>query len=94
MRSKGAILLPHEIRIVPGPEPKYSDAELLREIRLLPDPVVTAKEITGNVELENATVNRRLDRLVNDGYLEEKKVGAAAVVYWMTSKGRNKASEA
>jgi len=79
---------------VPGPEPKYTDAELLREIRLLPDPVITAKEITENVELENATVNRRLDRLVDQGYLEEKKVGAAAVVYWLTSKGRNEASQA
>jgi predicted ArsR family transcriptional regulator len=79
---------------VPGPEPKYTDAELLRQIRLLPDPVVTAKEITEKVELENATVNRRFDRLVDEGYIVEKKVGAAAVVYWLTSKGRDKASQA
>lgn len=79
---------------MPGPEPKVSQAELLQEIRLLPDPVVTAKEITERVDLENATVNRKLDDLVESGYLKEKKVGASAVVYWMTEQGREKASTA
>jgi DNA-binding MarR family transcriptional regulator len=78
---------------MPGPQPSITDEELLREIRLLPDPVVTAKEITSRVELENATVNRRLDRLVDNGYLNEKKVGAAAVVYWLTTDGAEKAAE-
>jgi len=79
---------------MPGPDPTVTDAELLRRIRLLPDPMVTAKELTEQVDLENATVNRRLDRLVEDGYLNEKKVGSAAVVYWLTDDGKQKANSA
>lgn len=93
IRNKESIPCLNNSGGMPGPDPSITDEELLREIKLLPDPVITAKEITERVDLENATVNRRLDRLVESGYLVEKKVGAAAVVYWMTPEGAEKAAE-
>lgn len=71
-----------------GPSPQVSDEEILRQVVLSPDPIVTAGEITDHVDMTQAAVNKRLQQLVNDGYLNSRKVGAAARVYWITEEGR------
>lgn len=71
-----------------------SDEEILREIALLPAPVATAGELADSLEMTNSGVNKRLDDLVDEGYIKQKTVGARAKVYWLTEKGKEKASEA
>ncbi|PSQ51617.1 winged helix-turn-helix domain-containing protein [Halobacteriales archaeon SW_8_65_20] len=76
----------------PGRKPTITDAEILRVVRLLPDPVVTANEISDEIDMTPQGVNSRLDDLVEDGYLRQKNVGSRAVVYWLTESGKEKAA--
>jgi len=71
-----------------GPPQRVSDEEILRQVALSPDPIVTAGEITNYVDMTQAAVNKRLQQLVDNGHLESRKVGAAARVYWITDDGR------
>jgi DNA-binding PadR family transcriptional regulator len=41
------------------------------------------------MDMTQRGAQERLKRLVEDGYLESKKVGASGLVFWLTSKGRN-----
>lgn len=78
----------------PGRKKTISDAEFLREMRLLPDPVVTAGEVSERVDMTRQGVNSRLDEMVDSGYVKRKEVGSRAVVYWLTDSGKEKATEA
>lgn len=71
-----------------GRKPTVDDAEILREVALAPDPIVTAPELAERLEMTRQGVNHRLDQLVEKGYLEEREVGSRAVVYWLTDEGR------
>jgi len=77
----------------PGRKPTISDEELLREIRLLPDPVITATELVDSVKMTRQGVNNRLTELVESGHLRSKQVGSRAVVYWLTETGRKVAAD-
>ncbi|MDS0295354.1 HTH domain-containing protein [Halogeometricum luteum] len=46
------------------------------------DPVMTAKEIADELEVSRDTVGRKLAQLAEKGEVEQKKVGARAVVWW------------
>jgi len=72
----------------PGRQPETSDNEILKAIALHPDPIVTASEIASRVDMTNAGVNQRMPDLVADGLVVRKEVGAHAVVYWLTDKGK------
>jgi len=78
----------------PGRNPTISDADLLREVRLLPDPVVTATEVSEAIDMTRQGAYNRLSELVDAGYLRSKQVGSRAVVYWLTEQGKNLAAEA
>ena len=71
-----------------------SDSEILQEIALAHGPVVTAPELADRVEMTGSAVNKRLDGLVEQGLVNEKQVGARAVVYWLTDEGKELAAEA
>jgi len=75
-----------------GAPPDVTDDELLAAIHTHVDPVVTASDVAERVGLTSQAVNKRLPRLVEEGYLRKKKVGASAVVYWTTQSGRERAS--
>jgi predicted transcriptional regulator len=77
----------------PGRKPTISDAKFLQEMRLIPEPVVTATEIADRIDMTPQGVNQRLDDLVDAGYVKQKKVGARAVVYWLTDAGLEKAAQ-
>ncbi len=71
-----------------GPTPRVSDEEILKHVALAPDPIVTAGEISELVDMTQQAVNKRLNQLVEEGYLNSRKVGSAAKVYWITEPGR------
>lgn len=72
----------------PGPDPRVSKTEILREMRLSPDPVVTATEVAERTGYSGSSVNNKLDELVDEGFVKSKQAGARAVVYWLTDEGR------
>lgn len=78
----------------PGRKRETTDDELLREILMHPEPVVTAKEIAERVNMTNAGVNKRLPQLVDDNLVVKKVVGANAAIYWLTEKGKRRVGEA
>jgi predicted ArsR family transcriptional regulator len=72
-----------------GRPPKHSPEEICRTIALHPEPVITAADVHEAMDMTQRGAQERLKRLVEDGYLESKKVGASGLVFWLTSKGRN-----
>lgn len=70
-----------------------SDDEILQEVALARGPVVTAPELADRLDMSGAGVNKRLDQLVEEGYLHERQVGANAIVYWLTDNGRVRVAE-
>lgn len=67
--------------------------ETLLVIALHADPVVTAPELAEELGVSPQAVNKRLETLSSDGYVNSKKVGAAAKVYWLTKDGQQAVSE-
>lgn len=47
------------------------------------DPALTAGEIAEEYGVSNQAANKRIKQLHSEGKVERKKVGAAAVVYWL-----------
>jgi len=72
-----------------GRPKKIRDSEILNEIVSIEGPA-TAVEIVENVDMKRSGMNKRLDTLVEEGFIEQKKVGANAIVYWLTDKGEEK----
>lgn len=69
--------------------PTHSAAEICALIALHPEPVVTTGDLHEDLELTQRGTQARLERLVEEGYLDRKSVGANGVVYWLTDKGRD-----
>jgi len=72
-------------------EPRVGDAEILRAMLLHPDPVVTARELSDYLDYTADGVRRRLIHLEKKSMVKRRKVGAKAVVWWVSEKGRSKA---
>jgi DNA-binding MarR family transcriptional regulator len=77
-----------------GRNPTISDAEILREVRMLPDPVVTASEVAERIDMTRQGTNNRLSELTEKGFLKRKEAGSRAVVYWLTDAGKELAATA
>ena len=71
----------------PGPSPKVSDGELLRGVKLHPDPAVTASEMADQFPYGSANLTKRFNNLADRGLLGTKSVGGGARVYWTTDEG-------
>lgn len=80
----------HYYLIMPGPgrDKEVSDEEILHQIALHPDAVVTAKEVGELIGMTPQGTTKRLQELAKSEYLVRKKVGAHAVVYWITPEGK------
>lgn len=77
---------------MPGRKPEVSDDELLRAFLLAADPVLTASEVAARVDMTRQGAHRRLQQLERDGLIRSKKVGAKAVVWWLSDEGRDRAA--
>jgi Fic family protein len=56
-------------------------------LRNKPYPVITAGDVAEEFDVSNQYANRKLKQLVQEGYLERRKVGGAAAVYWSDESG-------
>jgi DNA-binding MarR family transcriptional regulator len=72
--------------------PKHSDEELLMEIALAPDPFVTATELASRTDYSRDGALKRLEELEGKGWVRSRTVGANAVVWWLTTPGRDRLS--
>lgn len=77
-----------EQRNVSGREPTISDAEIIREIAVAPDPIVTSVELAEEIDMTQQGAYSRLESLEDKGLVRSKKVGSRARVWWMTDSGR------
>lgn len=64
-----------------GPEPKITDDQLMRVFDSEEKPFVVTSDIAERVDLSGTRIRQRLDRLVEEGVLEKRKVGRAQI-YW------------
>lgn len=78
----------------PGPDNVVQDIEILRQIKLSSDPVVTSGELADALGYTRSNVNYRLKRLRGKGLVDRKKAGSRAVVWWITEDGVDKLAEA
>lgn len=82
-----------------GHQPRVDDIDLLREVYLSPDPIVTAKEIAQKLDDNNLSpatrqgVRERFIEYIDNGWMERREVGSKAVVYWLTDEGKRKVVE-
>lgn len=71
-----------------GRPPTVSVEEVMQAIALHPEPVVTARDVNVQLGLEPDSARERLKSLAGEGYLEMKRPGGSALVFWMTDKGK------
>lgn len=67
-------------------EYEYKDLDnetVLELFRRHDDPVLTASYVADAFDITNQAANKRLGKLHEEGKLARKKVGGAAVVYWI-----------
>jgi len=70
-----------------GRPPKVSDEEILRGIATVYGPA-TVSELIEDIDINRSGMNKRLDKLVEQGLVREKTAGANAVVYWLSETGQ------
>lgn len=63
---------------------KYDDESLVAELAAAAPEPLSATELTESTDMPRTSVHYRLDKLVDDGRVETKKVGAKARVYWLS----------
>lgn len=65
-----------------GRPPMIPDEEILQLVRDHPDPVVGTAEIADALDFSRNGTKKRLDQLVEQGDLENKKIGTVSV-FWL-----------
>jgi len=73
-----------------GATPEISDTELLREVYLSPDAIVTTGELADRTGYSRQAVNYRFQNLIEEGLLTSRDVGSRATVYWLTDAGERR----
>lgn len=71
-----------------GPAPKVSDAQILECFDAVNKPFVMSSDIADCADLSVTRARQRLDRLVDQGTLEKRKVGRSQI-YWRSALGSN-----
>lgn len=71
-----------------GRSKKIEDREILEQIALSPDPVVTAPELADRTDYKTDGVRNRLGDLEDKGWVKSRHVGARAIIWWLTPEGR------
>jgi DNA-binding IclR family transcriptional regulator len=62
--------------------------EICQIIALHPEPVVTTADVHDKMQMSRRGAHKRLDTLVDDGYLHKKETGGRSAVYYLSDKGR------
>lgn len=73
---------------MPGPEPSDNTRKLLRLVRLQEGGFATAPEIEPETEVGEKQTRNRLNKLADEGYLKQRKVGNTNV-YWLSDDGES-----
>ena len=76
-----------------GRPPRLTDQEVLRLVTLHPEPVVSASDLCEKMDMTQRGANKRLQRLVDAGFLQKKEVGSSAMVFWITQDGKGELSD-
>lgn len=76
-----------------GRKPTVPDVDILREIAVAPDPIVTAVELADEIDMSQQGAYSRLETLESEEYVRSKKVGSRARVWWITDKGRQQLAD-
>lgn len=76
-----------------GRSKKVDDKDILKAIAVCPDPVVTAPELAEQIDYSVDGMRNRLRELEDDGLVKSRGVGARAVIWWLTTDGREYLSQ-
>ena len=76
-----------------GRKPETPDSHFLAVFIGADDPVLTAVEVSEELDMTQQGAHNRLTSLVDSGLLATKKVGSRARVYWITRAGKKYFSE-
>ena len=71
----------------PGPDPKVTKLDILKEIRLAYPPVQTPKALSERLEISNTAISNKLEEIEDKGWVQSERVGRARV-YWITDAGK------
>lgn len=63
---------------------QITNEKIISLFRRSSDPVLTAPEVAAEFDISTQAANYRLKQLEEEGTLKRKKVGSAAVVYWLS----------
>ena len=78
----------------PGRKRELSEIEALVGLNMLVDPdtnpVVSSSELAAWANVSTDTARARLNELCESGDAARKKIGARALVYWVTDQGRSR----
>lgn len=66
-----------------------NDLMYIREIAAAPDPVVTSTELGDRLDVTQQSAHSKLQSLEEKGFVRKRKVGSKAVVWWLTTDGRD-----
>lgn len=77
---------------MPGPTVSDSDVEILRYVRLHPDPFASARDIEPKTTVGYKQTRNRMDQLVEKELLNMRKVGTVKL-YWLTDRGKQALAE-
>lgn len=66
---------------------RESDVRYIQAMATQPDPVLTAPELAELVGVTQQAAHDKLEAMRDRGLVRKKKVGAKAVVWWLTTDG-------
>jgi len=65
---------------------KMTDREIVELLRNRTEPVLTAGDVAEAFDVSSQAANYRLKSLSDEGVLTRRKVGGAAVVWWLVGE--------
>lgn len=71
-----------------GRKETVSDEELLSYVAEVDEPFLSTSEIADHFDFGNPGMNKRLYRLENSGYLDQKTAGGTNI-WWLTDAGEH-----
>ena len=77
-----------------GRPPRQTPAEICRIVALHPEPVVSVADVYEDMKMTKRGAQERLKTLVDEGFLDSKKVGHAGLVFWLTDDGKQALDDA
>lgn len=75
-----------------GPPVADSDSDFLKWVAATDRPFAVADDVLEKSSVKRKQTLKRLDRLVDEGFLHSKKVGRGKV-FWLTEAGRERVDD-